>query len=120
MTSLITWKMLNLILTMMKNFKRERLKTQMKISKELLNDMSYHVGTVGEDKIYDMLTAELTAYIHTNMAEERDIVYYCPAPSFLDWLLRRNKKVVFKLKVKDLLLNAPKPPDTERIYIIEQ
>lgn len=70
------------------------------------------------DYIENLLTVRLSGFIYSNMIEERELTYYCDRPSFLDWLLRRCKKVKFNLKVKDLLLN-PKPENTERIYIVE-
>jgi len=100
-------------------FKKEKIAVFEKIKRELLNDLKTDIGHIDNDFINDQLTAQLTGYIYSNMADERDLIYYCPRPKFFDWLFRRRKKVIFKLKIKDLLINASKPENTERIYIVE-
>lgn len=100
-------------------FKKERIAVMQKMSDELLNDLKFKLGQEGGDIVCGQLTARLTGFIYSNMAEERDLVYYCVRPTFFDWLFRRAKKVVFNLKVKDLLLKAPKTNNTERIYEVK-
>ena len=89
------------------------------IAQKLTFDMLFEIGQDSEDYIKEQWTAVLSARILYNMAEERVLIYYCPKPSFLDWLFGRTKKVEFELKVKDLMLNPSKPKDTERIYVTE-
>ena len=50
----------------------------------------------------------MTGTIRSKMIVERDLIYYAPKPSFLDWFFGREKRVVFKLDVKDLLITTPK------------
>jgi hypothetical protein len=101
-------------------FKKEKIAVMQKISNEIIQDLCIKTGMDGDDIIYDQLTSRLTGFIYSNMAEERQLVYYCERPRFLDWLLRRTKRVVFNLKVKDLLLNPPKNVNTIRVYETEQ
>ena len=102
-------------------FNKERIATMQKISKELVSDPSFALGTENDDFIKDEMTLKLTGYIYSNMADVRTLTYYCDRPKFLDWLLRRSKRVQWELKVKDLLLNPPKLKDrTTRIYIADQ
>lgn len=100
-------------------FEREKVAVMHKIERELLNDLSLQVSPFGDDFIKNTLTIKLSAFIYSNLAEERNLDYYFDRPSFLDWLLRKKRKATFKLKVKDLLLNAPKPENTMRTYNIE-
>ena len=100
-------------------FEAEKLAAYKRISKELLNDTEFKLDNY-EDYLNETMTATLSSYIYNNMAEKRELIYYCDRPSFLDWLLRRSKKVIFNLEVRDLLLNAPKTNNTMRIYIVNR
>jgi hypothetical protein len=101
------------------NFEREKVATYARISKEMLTDLKMKVEQSDDDFIYDLLHAQLVGYIYSNMSEERDLVYWCKRPTFFEWLFRKSKKVVFKLQVKDILLNPPKDKNTARIYQVE-
>lgn len=98
-------------------FEKEKIAFTRMISKEMLIDTKLEFDHYSEaDK--GIIISGLSSYIYTNMADKRKLVYYCNRPSFFDWLLRRTKKVVFNLEVKDLLLNPPKTNGTKRIYIV--
>ena len=103
-----------------KKFKKERIKTDFVISESMFVNKEFRVGRINDDFIKNKLTVQLSAYIYEQTIDERDLVYYCPKPTFFDWLLGRNKRIVFKFKAMDLLLNPPEKDDTERIYIINQ
>ena len=64
----------------------------------------------------ELLTVQLKTWYYEMKAGTRDLVYYAPKPSFLDWLFGRQKKVVFQADVRELLLDAEK--GTERIVDI--
>jgi hypothetical protein len=102
-------------------FMREKIATIEKMSLDCLTDLKLELGQDTDDYLGGVFTARLQAFIYQNTIAERDLVYYCDRPTFLDWLLRRKKKVVFKFKAKDLLI---KPPKTEkptlRIYEIKE
>jgi hypothetical protein len=59
------------------------------------------------DFLHERITAQLTAKIYESTIEERILSYHAPAPTFLDWLFRRKRKVEFDFKVKDLLIDPP-------------
>jgi len=102
-------------------FIREKLHTYMKLSNLYFSELVLNIDKVEDDYLLDTLTIELAGYIYTHSAEKRILTYYCPRPKFLDWLLRRAKKVEWELDVKDLLLNPPQGKDpTKRIYLIER
>jgi hypothetical protein len=102
-------------------FERKKLRAYEKISLGKIEALSeFSIDAVDEDVLNDLLTVQITAYIYENTAEERELTYYCEPPTFLDWLFRRKKKAIFKLVVKDLLLDPPKVKDTERIYVVTQ
>ena len=98
------------------DFTKEKIAVTHKIS-NVFFDTELKFGIDQGDVFTDTMTAKLKSYIYTNMAEERDLVYYTPKPTFMDWLFRRTKRVVFKLEVKDILLNPPSKKDTLRIYL---
>jgi len=101
-------------------FKKERISSFCKVSKEFISELNISAGTDYEDMIYDTLTVKLDAFIYSALQEERVLTYYCPRPTFLDWLLRRKRKVEWTLKVKDLMLNPPKNKNsTMRIYLTD-
>jgi len=101
-------------------FEKEKIAIMQKISNEVLNDLILEDGTCNDDFINDMFTMRLTASIYSNLADERSLDYYFDRPTFLDWLLRRKRKATFNLKVKDLLLNAPKTDNSMRIYVVDR
>ena len=92
-----------------------------KVPNELIVDAKLNVWECGDNFLKNMLTARLDAYLFENQADERTLTYYCERPKFLDWLLRRKKRVEWKLIVKDLLLNPPRLKEkTTRIYLINE
>ncbi len=99
-------------------FDLDKASSYLKISNELISEFQISQSTVDMDLVYDQLTVKLDALFYSNLAEERILIYYCPRPTFFDWLFRRERKVEWELKVKDILLNPPKMPDkTKRIYL---
>lgn len=101
-------------------FIKEKVSVETKISSDLITELNFYSQREYDDFVYNTMTVKLVGYIHSNLAEERDLVYHCKRPSFFDWLFRRRKSVTFNLKVKDLLINPPKTANTKRIYIFEQ
>lgn len=104
---------------MKQDFNKEKISVIQKISGDVVSSLTLDIGTVDNDILLNQMTVKLSGYIYSNMADERELVYYCPRPRFFDWLFRRRKTAVFNLKVKDLKLNPPKSEDTKRIYTIE-
>lgn len=101
-------------------FEREKVAVMQKISNEVLNDLKLEISQVADDFVNETMTMRLTGFIYSNLADERILDYYFDRPTFLDWLLRRKRKATFNLKVKDLLLNAPKTENSMRIYVVER
>lgn len=100
-------------------FEKEKIAVMQKISTELFNDLELEVSKVSDDFVNETMTMKLTGFIYSNLADERNLDYYFDRPTFLDWILRRKRKATFNLKVKDLLLNAPKMDNSMRIYIVD-
>lgn len=102
-------------------FDKEKISAISKVAKDYILDVNLTAGTVNDDFVLDQLTLQLDAWILSNAAEERILTYYCPRPTFFDWLFRRRREVKWELNVKDLLLNPPKlKKETSRIYIIRE
>jgi len=104
----------------MAEYKREKIAVMQKIEKEVLSDPKFEVFRDAEDFIHDTMTMRLTAFIYSDLADERNLEYEFKRPTFFDWLLRRKRKATFNLKVKDLLLNPPKSGKSMRMYKIIQ
>jgi hypothetical protein len=101
-------------------FNLEKASSFLKVSNEFISELQIRQGKDMMDELYDTITVKLDAMFYSNLADERTLTYYCPRPRFFDWLFRREKKVEWELKVKDLLLNPPKIPDkTKRIYLCD-
>lgn len=100
-------------------FEKEKIAVMQKISTELFNDLELDVSKVSDDFVNETMTMKLTGFIYSNLADERNLDYYFDRPTFFDWILRRKRKATFNLKVKDLLLNAPKMDNSMRIYIVD-
>ena len=101
-------------------FEKEKIAVMQKISKEVLNDLILEGGSVNDDYVNNTFTMRLTAYIYSNLADEKTLDYYFERPTFWDWILRRKRKATFLLRVKDLLLSAPKTDNSIRIYVVDR
>ena len=100
-------------------FTKEKIAVMEKISGSII-DSEFAIGIEQGDVLTDTMTVKLKAYIYTCVAEERELIYYTTKPTFMDWLRGRTKRVVFDLKVKDMLLNPPADREnTLRLYSTE-
>lgn len=100
----------------MEKFTKEKIRVINWISKELLNDFEVRCGF--EDFVKNEMYIELSAIIYSNLADERELVYFCKRPTFMDWILRRREKAKFNLKIKDLLSIPEKTKGTIRTFDI--
>lgn len=91
----------------MKTYQKTKIAAQTKIPSTAIVEHSFFKGRNDDDFVRDELTATLQAFVYESTIDERELIYYAPRPTFLDWLLRRQRKVVFQFKAKDLLLNPP-------------
>jgi len=102
-------------------FDVEKLSSMSKVSKDMISEINISTGQASDDFFTDMLTVRMDAYILSNLSETRTLTHYTPRPKFLDWLLRRSKKLEWQLDVKDIMLNPPKLKDkTSRIYMVNK
>lgn len=102
-------------------FTKKPFKTSLKISEELLFNVTKTEGLDGDDFVNGLITQQINGWLWEHTSEVRTLEYFCPAPSFTDWLFRKKKGVRFKLEVKDLLLNPPALKDkTLRTYEVVQ
>lgn len=65
------------------------------------------VGEHNDDFLRNELTAQLSAFVYERTKEKRELVHYLDRPRFLDWLLRRRKKVTIIVDFKEWLINPP-------------
>lgn len=52
------------------------------------------------------IVSRLTLEMYERTADEKEIEITIERPSFLDWLLRRTKKKIVKVKLKDILKSS--------------
>jgi hypothetical protein len=95
-------------------FTREKISMYCKYSHEYIESMSV-IET--EDIFVDMIIKRVDAFIATHMAETQILTYYCPRPTFFDWLFRREKKIEWSILIKDILKN---PPRFSQVYVIDE
>ena len=98
-------------------FTRERISTYMKATKEYIESTEY--SQVPDYMVENVLLCRLDAFIMTHLADERVLTYICPRPKFFDWLFRREKRIEWKVQMKDVFINPPKIDWTNPIYIID-
>lgn len=99
-------------------FSKEKIAQSMKVSAEYIESAALKIGVTQEDFMFDELSVVLEAFVVSRLIEERELVYYCPRPTFFDWLFRRQNKLIFKTTVKEFLRN-PHPMKTARIVEID-
>jgi hypothetical protein len=74
----------------------EKIAQYMKVAEEI------RMGRDANDFIHSELTAMLYGWIATAAKESGTIDVYVPAPSFFDWLFRRNKTISVPYTIKAL------------------
>jgi len=99
-------------------FEKEKVTMVQKISEELLNGLKLETYKDIDAYFRKTMTLRLSGFIYSNLADERNLDYYFDRPTFFEWLFRKRRKATFNLKVKDLLLNAPKTDNSIRIYVV--
>lgn len=81
-------------------FEKQKIRAMIRMS---FQEMKLDVAQADADFINEELTFQLTSFIYQRTVEEREMVYYCPRPIFMDWLLRRKKRVVFNVNLKQVI-----------------
>ncbi len=99
-------------------YTKEKLSFYRKVSNECLGEMAFRAAMTEDDFATNLTTVLVEAFIYADQIQEKIIPYYFPKPSFLDWLLRRQKKVEIVFQAKDILLSPPKTEFTKRGYFI--
>jgi hypothetical protein len=67
-----------------------------KMSANIIKDVENH------------LKIQMIAFVNERAVDERNLEYEFENPTFLDWLMRRKRKVTVNFKASDILLEAPK------------
>jgi hypothetical protein len=94
-------------------FNRERVSASVSISKYFTPDIKM-MST--EDFILDELVYKMDAFMYSQTLEEKEISYSFKRPTFLDWLLRRNRVAKFHFKAREVLKNPPMIDNTTIFY----
>lgn len=94
-------------------YERERISTSLKITR-------YEIERVGDDFIKDQMAALMVGVIYKKTLPPSEITQRIKRPTFLDWLLRREKIINLTVTVSDVLKSYPETSDnTYRIYDIK-
>ena len=101
-------------------FTLESMADSMKWSEEYLSDIKMKAGVESEDFMKQLLTVRIKAYFYSHESDEKEMIFYSKRPTFLDWLLRRKRRHVVNVKIKDILKNPPKGIKTKRLYFFEE
>ena len=89
-----------------------------KIATRVITDKKYYV----DDNIMEVtLEHNLAAYIYKHTVKKYNKTIYIDRPTFLEWLLRKQRSIVVNVDVSDILLDPPKLPDkTIRLYSFKE
>jgi hypothetical protein len=98
-------------------FTRETINAAMKMSEEIIHDMELKIGTAGDDVIMGNLTAMVRATIMSRMIATKTIKHEFKPPTFMEWLLRKPRKIELTVDAHELLLASYKQiPNTVYSY----
>jgi hypothetical protein len=99
-----------------KIFKELVLSVQSKFPKRIFQKASVDNGMIGDDFISNQLTYLMKASVYEWSNPTQTVYKTFPAPSFLDWLLRRKKTVEIEVDCKEILVEPPVKPDNCYFY----
>lgn len=101
-------------------FKKEKVSSMMKISKQILFKGNVDLGTDGLDFINNTLTAKMDAYFWQMAQPSQSIQVSIERPRFIDWLLRRKRYKTITINIKDALIDPPaQPENTIRLITLQ-
>ena len=86
--------------------KLRKLLLDKKISRAIVNS-EFDVAQMADDVMNDVYTAMVKCAVYTHTVAKPQIIFYAKPPSFLDWLLRRKRKLTFEVELKDILTDLP-------------
>jgi len=92
---------------------QERIAHFIKVNNELIKAKD------GDDFIKDTITAGMTAFVYTASKEVGEFTVHVKRPTFLDWLLRRDRTIVIPYTIRQLM-KKERMPDTLATIEIKQ
>ncbi len=98
-----------IVSTIIKDFKAyeiEKIAARQKISRAIVNS-EFDVAQMADDVMNDVYTAMVKCAVYTHTVAKPQIIFYAKPPSFLDWLLRRKRKLTFEVELKEILTDLP-------------
>jgi hypothetical protein len=99
-----------------KVFKELVLTVQSKFPKMIFEKASMDIGMIDDDFIRNQLTCLMKASVYEWSNPTQTVYKTLPAPSFLDWLLRRKKTVAIEVDCKEILVEPPVKSDNCYFY----
>jgi hypothetical protein len=97
-------------------FKRKKISAILTFTEEAITDPNLVFGTTTENFINAELTAKLDAFIYERGLDVIRKSHIFKRPTFLEWLLRKQRYAVFDIEINELLL---KPPTVGTKYQID-
>lgn len=90
---------------------RSKLAYSDKLSDEFINEIKTEYGTTGDDFVYKNVTRMFSARLWERMNERQVITVTKPAPTFFDWLFRRQPAFDIEVECREVLRRPPVMPD---------
>jgi hypothetical protein len=100
-------------------FSKQRIATNMKVSKEYFQGMDVHVGQADDDMIQDQLTIQLEAFFTGRMESVRRINVYHKRPTFWQWLTRKHVSISVDVYCMEVLSMSPNKKNA-KLYEVKQ
>jgi hypothetical protein len=101
---------------MKKEFKLTQLNHRIDLPIEYFADLKVSMGHLSE--LTDEVTLLFKGYFYRTDVNKSKVTINLPKPSFLDFILRRERKIEVDIEYYDVLQNPPKPNETKRMYDI--
>lgn len=102
-----------------RGFKKEKIACQMKVSDYYLKEMNLTIGQTAEDKINDMFSIHLEAFILSRIEGVRRINVYHKRPTFWQWLTRKHISLSVEVNCREVISMSPNAPK-KKLYEIKQ
>lgn len=101
-------------------FKKEKLAANCKFSEQLISNSKIFMGRLPEDYIQQTLTGQIESFLLARINEKQFITCKAKRPTFLDWLLRKERYFDVEINCKEAMRNPPEIKDSILLYSANQ
>jgi hypothetical protein len=97
------------------DFKKEKLATYGNVS-QFFMEQKILLHKTGEDYLQDTLTAQLESFCLARINTKQWVKVKSKRPSFLDWLLRKERSFDVEVECKEVMRHPKSMPDSEIFF----